>query len=84
MTLAERNYRRVLRLLPANYRQFWEEDMVSAYLDSVGDSRRRSGTSMDAAGALDDARDLVGATDDRWVNAGIAGEEYIDYLRARS
>jgi hypothetical protein len=40
------------------------------------------GTSPDAAGALDDARDLVGATDDGWVNAGIAGEEYIDYLRA--
>jgi hypothetical protein len=43
MTPAERNYRRVLRLLPAGYRQFWEEDMVSAYLDSVGDSRRRPG-----------------------------------------
>jgi hypothetical protein len=42
MTPAERNYRRVLRLLPAGYRQLWEEDMVSAYLEGVGDSRRRS------------------------------------------
>jgi hypothetical protein len=42
MTPAERNYRRVLRLLPVGYRQLWEEDMVSAYLDGVGDSRRRS------------------------------------------
>jgi hypothetical protein len=42
MTPAERSYRRVLWLLPADYRQFWEEDMVGAYLDSVGDSRRRS------------------------------------------
>jgi hypothetical protein len=38
----ERNYRRVLRLLPAGYRQLWEEDMVSAYLDKVADSPRRS------------------------------------------
>ena len=42
MTPAERQYRRVLQLLPAGYRQLWEEDMVSAYLDSVADSPRRS------------------------------------------
>jgi hypothetical protein len=42
MTPAERNFRRVLWLLPADYRQFWEEDMVGAYLDSAADSRRRS------------------------------------------
>jgi hypothetical protein len=30
----ERRYRRVLRLLPAWYRQQWEEDMVAAFLDS--------------------------------------------------
>jgi hypothetical protein len=29
----ERRYRRVLRLLPAYYRQQWEEDMVAAFLD---------------------------------------------------
>jgi hypothetical protein len=29
----ERRYRRVLRLLPRYYRQQWEEDMVSAFLD---------------------------------------------------
>jgi hypothetical protein len=32
--LAER-YRFVLRLLPADYRQEWEEDMVAAFLDSM-------------------------------------------------
>jgi hypothetical protein len=42
MTPAERQYRRVLRLLPAGYRQLWEEDMVGAYMDSVADSPRRS------------------------------------------
>ena len=30
----EQRYRRVLRLLPAYYRQQWEEDMVAAFLDS--------------------------------------------------
>jgi hypothetical protein len=30
----ERRYRRVLRLLPRYYRDLWEEDMVSAFLDS--------------------------------------------------
>jgi hypothetical protein len=30
----ELRYRRVLRLLPAYYRQQWEEDMVAAFLDS--------------------------------------------------
>jgi hypothetical protein len=31
----ERRYRRTLRLLPAGYRQVWEEDMVNAYMDSA-------------------------------------------------
>jgi hypothetical protein len=30
----EQRYRRVLRLLPAYYRDTWEEDMVAAFLDS--------------------------------------------------
>jgi len=34
-TELERRYRRLLRLLPASYRQAWEEDMVSAFLHSV-------------------------------------------------
>ena len=34
----ERRYRRVLRLLPAGYRQAWEEDMVSAYLQSASEA----------------------------------------------
>lgn len=35
MTALERRYRRTLRLLPAGYRQAWEEDMVSAFLQSM-------------------------------------------------
>jgi hypothetical protein len=29
----ERRYRRVLRLLPGYYREQWEEDMITAFLD---------------------------------------------------
>ncbi|MEU4248469.1 hypothetical protein AB0F15_13790 [Amycolatopsis sp. NPDC026612] len=32
MTELERRYRRVLRLLPASYRQAWEQDMVATFL----------------------------------------------------
>lgn len=35
MTGLERRYRSVLRLLPASYRNVWEEDMVAAFLDSM-------------------------------------------------
>ena len=42
MTPAERRYRRVLRLLPAGYRRQWQEEMVTAYLDSAAESPRRS------------------------------------------
>ncbi|GIH11199.1 hypothetical protein Rhe02_92660 [Rhizocola hellebori] len=35
MTRLEERYRRVLRLLPASYREVWEEDMVSTFLATV-------------------------------------------------
>jgi hypothetical protein len=35
----EQRYRRVLRLLPAGYRQAWEEDMVASFLQSAEDTR---------------------------------------------
>jgi hypothetical protein len=35
MTRLEERYRRVLRLLPAWYREVWEEDMVSTFLATV-------------------------------------------------
>ncbi|MEU4565580.1 hypothetical protein [Micromonospora sp. NPDC023956] len=35
MSRLEERYRRVLRLLPAAYRQRWEDDMVAAFLDSM-------------------------------------------------
>ncbi|HEX6468603.1 MAG TPA: hypothetical protein VF069_05855 [Streptosporangiaceae bacterium] len=37
MSLLEERYRRVLRLLPASYRAEREEEMVSAFLEGVGD-----------------------------------------------
>jgi hypothetical protein len=36
----ERRYRRMLRLLPAGYRQTWEEDMVSAFLQGADGASR--------------------------------------------
>jgi hypothetical protein len=41
MTTLEYRYRRVLRLLPAAYRETWEADMVSAFMDSVEGTARR-------------------------------------------
>lgn len=35
MTLLAERYRRLLRLLPASYRQEWEEDMVATFLDGA-------------------------------------------------
>ncbi|MFG3708336.1 hypothetical protein ACGF7U_26870 [Micromonospora sp. NPDC047670] len=35
MSRLEERYRLVLRLLPAGYRQEWEDDMVAAFLDSM-------------------------------------------------
>jgi hypothetical protein len=34
----ERRYRRLLRLLPAGYREAWEEDMVGAFLEGAGEA----------------------------------------------
>ena len=47
MTGLEQRYRRVLRMLPASYRQAWEEDMVATFLastdtDYLADSSRPS------------------------------------------
>ena len=43
MTPLEQRYRRTLRLLPAGYRQIWEDDMVDAYMERAshdgGDAR---------------------------------------------
>ena len=35
MTLLEARYRAVLRLLPATYREVWEEEMVATFLERV-------------------------------------------------
>ncbi|MCX4472483.1 hypothetical protein OOK41_19610 [Micromonospora sp. NBC_01655] len=37
MSRLEERYRLVLRLLPAGYRQEWEDDMVAAFLESMDD-----------------------------------------------
>jgi hypothetical protein len=39
----ERRYRNVLRLLPAGYRANWEEDMVTAYMESTPTERAKPG-----------------------------------------
>jgi hypothetical protein len=39
----ERHYRNVLRLLPAGYRANWEEDMVTAYMESTPTERAKVG-----------------------------------------
>ncbi|WP_333778848.1 hypothetical protein [Streptomyces sp. IBSBF 3136] len=36
----------------------------------------------DAAGAMTEAERRTGAVRHRWVNAGLAGDEYVDFLRA--
>jgi hypothetical protein len=36
----ERRYRRILRLLPASYRENWAEDMVTAYMEQASSGRR--------------------------------------------
>ncbi len=46
MTPLERRYRRVLRLLPAGYRDDWEEDMVGSFLDAA-DAERDDGDLVD-------------------------------------
>jgi hypothetical protein len=48
MSLLEQRYRSVLRLLPAAYRQRWEEDMVAAFLESA-----ETGDPQAAAGVLE-------------------------------
>ncbi|GAA1964748.1 hypothetical protein [Amycolatopsis minnesotensis] len=40
MSRIETRYRRLLRVLPAYYRQQWEEDMVATFLDSVAPGER--------------------------------------------
>jgi hypothetical protein len=35
VNVLEQRYRRVLRVLPASYREMWEEDMVATFLESV-------------------------------------------------
>jgi hypothetical protein len=42
------------------------------------------GTAPDAESALQLARELTGAADDRWVNSGVAGHDYLDYRAGRS
>jgi hypothetical protein len=39
-------------------------------------------TAPDAENALRLARELTGAVDDRWVNVGVAGQDYLDHVRA--
>jgi hypothetical protein len=42
-TALEHRYRRLLRLLPANYRYHWEEDMVGAFMEGAHTDDQASG-----------------------------------------
>ncbi|MET7420084.1 hypothetical protein [Dactylosporangium sp. NPDC005555] len=50
--------------------------------DYVGQGRELAG-SPDEEAAMTLAERLTGATRDRWVNFGVAGEEYLDLVRSR-
>jgi hypothetical protein len=50
--------------------------------DYVGEGREL-GRSADEEEAITLAEQLVGAAPDRWVNDAVAGEEYLDLVRAR-
>jgi hypothetical protein len=39
-------------------------------------------TAPDAESALQIAHELTGAVDDRWVNLGLAGQDYLDFVKA--
>ena len=41
------------------------------------------GSSTDEEEAITLAEDRAGAAPDRWVNVGVAGEEYADLVRSR-
>jgi hypothetical protein len=41
------------------------------------------GRTTDEREALQLAEQLTGAAPDRWVNFAVAGEEYLDFIRAR-
>jgi hypothetical protein len=44
---------------------------------------RALGHMLDEREALQLAEQMTGAASDRWVNFGVAGEEYLDYVRGR-
>jgi hypothetical protein len=50
--------------------------------DYVGEGREL-GRADDEAEAIELAERLTGAAPDRWVNFGVAGEEYLDLVRSR-
>lgn len=56
-------------------------------MDPVGEEYVGEGHELsraaDASEALDLAERLTEAAPDRWVNFGVAGEEHVDYVRAR-
>lgn len=52
MTVLEQRYRRLLTLLPAGYRNAWEEDMVETYLSLADDEKPRRRVRMAEAWAV--------------------------------
>jgi hypothetical protein len=51
-------------------------------LDPDDEFGQELGVAQDPLAAMALAEDQAGAGHDRWVNAGVAGAEYLDYVRA--
>jgi hypothetical protein len=51
--------------------------------EEVAGLGREVAGSMDESEAIELAERLAGARPDRWMNAGVAGDDYADFLRAR-
>lgn len=63
----EHRYRRVLRLLPVGYRQAWEEDMVSAFMQSTdGAATNRPSLIMGALALAPGGMVTVGPAPPQW------------------
>lgn len=65
------------------FRDLMEFPPVGSQHEDDEPGARFLGRSEDAEEALRLAEEAVGASPERWVNAGVAGEDYADFVRAR-
>jgi hypothetical protein len=60
-----------------------ESPSLDAVDEQYAGEGRELGSSADEEDAISLAERLAGAEPDRWVNFAVAGEEYMDFVRAR-